>query len=480
MSPNSRPSVGIVGGGLAGLSAAAWLAEKGYRVELFEAKRRLGGRAGSFVDPVTQGLVDNCQHVSMGCCSAFASFCRRTGIAEFFQRFDRLHFIDSAGQQFDFSGTQWLPAPLHLAPAFLRLGFLTMRERWQVALGLAQLKLLAPTVDSPHLPNIRDWLLRHHQTPELIEKFWGVVLVSALGETLERASVPVARKVFVDGFMNSRDGYCIFVPTIPLGRLYDQIATALRDRGVALHLETPVAEVLVSEQRQVRGLRLGDGSERPFDFVIVAVPWLRFASLLSREAAQLAGLQLDGISSIESSPITSVHLWFDRPLTPLPHAVIVNSDPATKPPLAATSKLAEMASETGPRGLISQWMFNRGEQRISGEDGPMWHYYQVVISASRALASFSRDEISQRVIAELCQLWPAGRGANVGHVRVITEHDAVFSVRPGLDRQRPPAETRLTNLMLAGDWTQTGWPATMESAVRSGEHAALSVFRTRR
>lgn len=443
-------SVAIIGGGLAGLAAAAALCEQGLRVELFEARRKLGGRAGSYCDTVTGETVDHCQHVGMGCCTAFLDFCKRTGIANLFQRHKTLHFFGPDGGRYDLAATPLLPAPLHLGPALLRQGYLTWRERLAIARTLLQLRTAPPT-DDPGLPTIGAWLRQHGQTEQAIRRFWSVVLVSALGESIDRASLPAARKVFVDGFMSTRDGYHVLVPTVPLGTLYDRVADWLTARGVRIHLGSDVDRIVDDKAHQcANGLQFADGSERSFEFVIAAVPWRRVRSLFPDSLAA-AIPELRTIDQIESSPITSLHLWFDCPITSLPHAVLVDR--------------------------VAQWLFARGEQPTVGDQSLVGHYYQVVISASRDLRSQPRETVRDAVLEELRALWPAARNAKLVHWRMITENDAVFSVRPGFDALRPTQQTPIPNVMLAGDWTCTGWPATMESAVRSGNLAAEAVVR---
>ena len=448
--------IAIVGGGLAGLAAAAALCGRGFEIELFEARRQLGGRASSFRDPASGQLVDHCQHVSMGCCTNLTDFCRRTGIADAFRRDRQLHFFGPDGRQYAFAATRWLPAPLHLGPAFLRLGYLSLGERIGVARALVKLAR-AKLDDDVRQPTIGQWLREQGQSPAAIERFWAVVLVSALGEEIDRASLAAARKVFVDGFMSSREAYEVEAPQIALGELYGRrLETWLDERGVKLWLGAPVERVLVErtladgEQLRAGGLVLAGGVDRPFDAVIAAVPWRRVREIFDDPA--LAALpELAGVGEIESAPITGVHLWFDRPITPLPHAVLV--------------------------GKLSQWVFNRGERR--GENGsPAGHYYQVVISASRELAGRDRDETIGQIVGELGAIWPAARSAKLLQSRMVTEQTAVFSVRPGIERLRPPQRTSIAALTLAGDWTRTGWPATMEGAVRSGYLAAEAILQS--
>lgn len=459
---SSRRRIAIVGGGLAGLACAAALSGRGHRIELFEARRSLGGRAASFQDPATGELIDHCQHVSMGCCTNLADFCRRTGIADCFRRDRVLHFFGPDGRRNDFAAASWLPAPLHLGPAFMRLSYLTLRERFAAATGLWRLARVAPSAANAS-QTIADWLQRDGQSPRLIERFWSVVLVSALSESLDRITVEAARQVFVDGFMANRRSYEIEVPQVPLGVLYGERMLAwLAAQSVIMRLGSPVRKIVVGgrwsvvgEEQQATATERSplvvhaDGAAQEFDFIICAVTWRRLAELLDQE---LKGAipELDEIDRIESAPITGVHLWFDREVTDLPHAVLV--------------------------GRLSQWVFRRTMQPDQG------HYYQVVISASRQLAGRDREGIIAEVCEDLRVIWPAAREARLLHARVVTDQEAVFSVRPGIESCRPSQQTPIGNLALAGDWTATGWPSTMEGAVRSGylaAEAALAAFGTR-
>jgi squalene-associated FAD-dependent desaturase len=436
------PRVAIVGGGLAGMAAAAALVEGGLQVELFEARRMLGGRATSFRDPVSGELVDHCQHVSMGCCTNLANFCQRTGIDKLFRREPTLHFIGPDGRRCDFRATPWLPAPLHLGPALWRLTYFSAWERLSLARTLARLARLR----QPGEKTVGAWLTEQKQSERLIELFWSPVLVSALGECLERASLRYARQVFVTGFMAARQAYELLIPTVPLGQLYgEHLKRWFEHQGVVLHTSAQVSSVM-GDARGASGVRLADGQTRRFDFVIVATTWRRAAELLPA-AMQAAWPQVHRWKEIDGAPITGVHLWFDRRITTLEHAVLV--------------------------GRLSQWLFYRGQVL---REGVAAHYYQVVISASRSLAGRAHDEIVAEVGRELQAIWPVATEATLLAARVVTEPAAVFSVTPASEALRPGQRTAVPNLFLAGDWTATGWPATMEGAVRSGNLAAQAVL----
>lgn len=437
--------VAIIGGGLAGLAAAVALAGRGLQIDLFEAKRRLGGRAGSYLDRETGLPIDHCQHVAMGCCTNFLDFCRRTGIAELFERHRQLHFFGPDGRRSDFRPSRWLPAPLHLMPALLGLKYLNWSDKVAIARSMWRLRRRSSDSRLPAPdPVVLDWLREQRQPARAIEYFWQVVLVSALGESLDRSSLSAARKVFLDGFLAHRAAADVLVPKVSLSELYDRrVAAWLRERGVEIHCETPVEFVKRATTEHWSVVRSSPSATEhiPYSAAIVAVPW-RFAARLFAPDLLAHLPQVAAAADFDSAPITSVHVWFDRPITDLPHAVLI--------------------------GRLSQWIFPRaGGEGLGGK----W-YYQIVISASHDLAGRDRESVKEEVLADLQAAFPAARGARLIRWQVITERDAVFSVRPGLDERRPPQQTSLPGLLLAGDWTRTGWPATMEGAVRSGYLAA--------
>lgn len=436
----------IVGGGLAGLAAAAALVERGVSVRLLESRSCLGGRARSFRDAATGYRVDNCQHVTMGCCTNLAYFCRRVGIEDRFRRERTLHFVSPQGKVSRFSAVP-LATPGHLLPAFCRLAHLSQQDRRQIARGLWSLT----HSDVSHEANqsFEAWLRQNGQTDTTIDRFWGVVLVSALSETLDRISIAHARKVLADAFLANSKGWELWIPKVPLDDLYgDHLLRWLQRQGGAVSLKTPVRRVVIDGDRATC-LELRNGRRLEADQFVLAVPHRAVNGLLPESL--LASPQLCGIRRLQSAPIAAVHLWFDRPITSLPHAVLV--------------------------GRQSQWFFNGSAiGRFCPEvAGPLF-YCQVVISAARTVYEQKHKATITLVLNELAQVWPRLRQAQLVHSRVIIERDAVFSPTPEADRCRPVQQTPIANLQLAGDWTQTGWPSTMEGAVRSGYLAAENVL----
>lgn len=456
----------VIGGGLAGLAACVALAQTGVTVTLLESRPRLGGRASSFEDLTTGELIDNCQHVAMGCCTNFRHFCRVTGIEASFRRERELFFVapptlttNTPPDVCRFSAIP-LPAPLHLTAAFLRLNYLTLREKFALARGLKALARQRP--ETAQRMNFAEWLAEHRQPANVVERFWWVVLVSALSESLDRVSVAAARKVFVDGFLANRHGWEVWLPTLPLDELYSgQLTEWLTSHRVEVRLKSGV-ERLVLENDHVVAVDLRNGECLSAKQFVAAVPHQRLCSLLPGAWHNQPPFNL--INQLESAPIASVHLWFDRPITELPHAVLV--------------------------GRLSQWMFNRSKVPspqfpAPSENGTTRNsqletrnYYQVVISNAREAAERSQEQVIAEVVAELKGIWPEANAAKLLHSRMIVEHTAVFSPRPGSEDLRPAQQSPIANLQLAGDWTQTGWPATMEGAVRSGFLAAENIARS--
>lgn len=434
----------IVGGGLAGIAAAAALAAHQVPVLLLEARAQLGGRATSYTDRETGETIDNCQHVSMGCCTNLQTLCRMLGLEDAFRREQTLYFVSPLGLITPFSATRW-PAPFHLFSAFLALPYLDWNDKYLFARGVQALAQAKPA----QLQGVcfADWLREHSQTERLIRQVWEVVLVSALSETLDRIDAAAARKVFVDGFLSHSRAWEVEIPVVDLEELYSRrTRQALQQQGVEVRPGTRISAVKPFSAGNLL-LHLPDGSTMSAADVIVAVPQHQLGSLIS-DIPELSTLTAQA-EQMESAPITSVHLWYDQVLTTVPHAVLVNR--------------------------LSQWLFNRGMREIHQQNA---QYLQVVISASRELAGESQEEIIRKIDAELRAIWPENQ-PRLLHARMITERRAVFAVTPGIDALRPEQQTALPGLQVAGDWTRTGWPATMEGAVISGFKAAENVLARR-
>jgi len=457
---DSRKTVAIVGGGLAGLAAGCALSDAGFEVTVYERRPYLGGRASSYEHPGTGEVVDNCQHVLLGCCTSLIDLYRRIGVEDRIRWYDRLTFLEPGGRASEIA-MSGLPAPMHTAPSFLRARMLSLRDKLAIARAMLALMPALPPDDGR---SFLEWLKQHGQTERAIERFWKVILVSALNEDLDRVSVPNAALVFRESFLKSPQAGRMGVPTVPLTELYGRAGDYICARGGHVELRATI-EALVPHPRAAS---FGTGVGQPHnrfdtavklcvrdssgtrevlpDFTIVAVPFDAVLRLLpdTSNARPLREL----LGRFETSPITGVHLWFDREITDLEHAVLLDR--------------------------TIQWMFHKSKiQDRSRLD--LGSYVELVISASKSLLNKSRSEIIDLALRELADYFPAVRESKLLKSTVIKEVHATFAPLPGSDSYRPSSETPWPQLFLAGDWTATGWPATMESAVRSGYLAAQAL-----
>ncbi len=427
-------SVAVIGGGLAGLSAACALADAGYRLTLFERRPYLGGRASSYEHPGTGEVVDNCQHVLLGCCTNLIAFYRRLGVEDKIQWFDRLNFIEPGGAVSVLSPT-WLPAPFHNTPSFMRAHFLDLGDKDAIARALLPLIHGLP-IDTEE--NFLTWLERHWQTPRAIERFWKPVLVSALNEDLDRMSVHYAAQVFRESFLKSPQAGRMGVPRVPLTELYAAAGDYIRRRGGEVRLRAAVEAIAMNNDHV--GVR-GTGAALLFDAVISAVPFDAVAKMLPSDSSSQPLRAM--LAQFEHSPITGIHLWFDREITGLPHAVLLDR--------------------------TIQWMFHKSQLQDRKGEGS---YVELVVSSSKSLVEKGRQEIIDLALQELEEFLPAVAEARLLKATVIKEVHATYSAQPLSDLYRPANTTPWPRVFLAGDWTASGWPATMEGAVRSGLLAA--------
>ena len=447
LSTPSQPTVAVAGGGLAGLAAACALSDKGFRVTLFEKRPFLGGRASSWEQPGTGEVVDNCQHVLFRLCTNLMEFYHRIGVANQIRWYDQMTFIEPGGRTSVMKSSP-LPAPLHTAPSFLRFSFLNAADKLCIARALVPLTL---TEQRDTGQSFQHWLQEQGQTKQAVERFWRPILVSALSEELELISISAAAQVVRES-MKSPAARQMGVPTVPLTNLYNAAGDYIRARGGVLHFRRPV-ETFAADSSQVRVRpkrredNREDNPEELFDYLILALPFDNLDRTLP-EAPESAPIR-EKLSHFETAPITGIHLWFDRQISDLDHAVLLDR--------------------------TIQWMFHKSRlQPIRAQAGASaaGSYIELVVSSSKTLIDKSRAEVVDLALSEVREFFPAARSANLVKSTVIKELHATYSPRPGIDAHRPTAATGWPRVFLAGDWTATGWPATMEGAVRSGYLAA--------
>jgi squalene-associated FAD-dependent desaturase len=459
----TKPTVAVAGGGLAGLAAACALASTGFRVTVFERRPYLGGRASSYEHPGTGEIVDNCQHVLFRVCTNLVEFYQRIGADQHIRWYDEMTFIEPGGRASVMHASP-LPAPLHTMPSFLRFPFLDATDKLAIARAMVPLTLTAQP-DTGR--SFAEWLKRHGQTQRAIDRFWKPILISALSEELDLISIPYAAQVVRES-MKTPAARHMGVPTIPLTDLYNAAGDYICARGGELQFRSPVS-TFQPESSQVR-LQLGE-REQIFDYLVLALPFDGLDRVLP-EAPESVPLR-EMLSHFESAPITGIHLWFDRQISDLDHAVLLDR---TIQWMFHKSRLQPMRLETsgGPEDKNNS---AREAQKNSRGTDPAGSYVELVVSASKSLIDKSRSEIVDLALCELREFFPAARDAHLIKSTVIKEIHATYSPRPGIDAYRPPQTTAWPGVFLAGDWTNTGWPATMEGAVRSGYFAAEALTR---
>lgn len=429
----SDHSVAIIGGGLAGLAAAVALGSAEQNVTVFEARPFLGGRATSY--PLNSAdenspTIDNCQHVLLRCCTNLIDFYNRLEVRDRIQFHREFYWIEPGGRT-SVMRRGALPAPLHFTGSFAKLKFLNLSGKMAVASALLAVRYEYGKRTDLDRMTMLDWLREKNQPAQVIERFWRQVLVSAINEDLDRMAASHGLQVFYFGFLARADSYEMGVPAVPLTELYSDKAWS-RHPHVKIEHRANIQQVRI-ENGRVIGI-IVNGECVTADTYVLAVPFERMAALAPE-------LQVD-LSGFSHSPITGIHLWFDREITNLPHATLLDR--------------------------TIQWMFNKDRGR----------HIQLVVSASRTLTEMPRADVIEMALRELKEFFPKARDAKLERAHVVKEVRATFSAAPGLEQQRPPSATNLPNLFLAGDWTRSGWPATMEGAVRSGYLAAEAVMKS--
>lgn len=429
----------VVGGGLAGMAAAVALAEAGAAVTLIEWRPYVGGRAYSYEHPALEETIDS-QHVLLGCCTNLLDLCGKAGIAEGVRWYDELVFLEPSGRR-SWLKASGLPAPMHQTLSFLGAGMLGVKDKVGIARGLMEFLRGYPGDDAE---SFASWLKRTGQTERAVRHFWEPVVVGALNDSFERTSVKYAGKVFHESFMKSAEGGRLGIPTRPMSEFFAPVAGLAERKGVEMRSRCRVESI--SQEAEGRwSVRLGDGFAMVADAVVLATDWRQAGKLM----ATLPGGSVEAAMPAEEqgmvpAPITTVHLWYEREVTKLDHAVLLDTR--------------------------IQWMFQKSKiRRWAPERGS---YVELVISASHAELGMGREAILQAAIREFEGFFPAAKEARLVKSGVLKEARATFSVAPGMDRFRPGQRTQWPGLYLAGDWTRTEWPSTMEGAVRSGRLAA--------
>jgi squalene-associated FAD-dependent desaturase len=437
----------IIGGGFAGLAAGVALAEAGKRVCLLEQKPHLGGRARSFRDPTTGSVVDNGQHLFMGCYHATIHFLKTLGTLGrlHFQTRLAVPFLDRDGGLSRLNCPD-LPSPWHLLLGVLGSRSFSFKQKMEVLRFGKDLHAAgqhsAPTASE----SVTAWLSRRGQSETLQRNFWDLLCIAAMNEDPRIASAQLFERVLRLALFSSPADSRLGIARVGLSECYTAAAAAfIEARGGCVQTGRSVKRLLIAEG-VCRGVDLGAGETLEGVPVISAVPWHQLAVLLPSEMLRTEPF-FTATLSLRPAPIISINLWFDAPITDLEFV--------------------------GLRGTTIQWLFDKS--RILGTND---HYVSLVLSGAHEHVSRSKEELLAIAVRELGEMLPAIRKARLLHSLVIKERFATFSPSPDAEQLRPPARTPIQGLFLAGDWTATGLPATIEGAVQSGYTAARELLRT--
>ena len=452
-SMSQKRHVVVLGGGISGMAAACELLDHGCAVTLIERRPYLGGRAFSFTDPATGSVVDNGQHVFLGCCLEYIRFLTKLGTLHktYFQTSPHLRVLGAKGKLGHLRA--WpLPAPFHMLPSFLTYPHLSWWDKLLALYGLAHISLTdrrRPSLDSI---SFYQWLKSHHQTERAIERFWDLIALPVLNDRAQDASAAMGVMAFQEGLLKGRHGANVGYARVGLSQLMGEAAAQyIRDRAGTLMLGRPMTRILTTEE-VVSGIEMANQDIVRGDAYLSALPYDVLARTLPK--AVLEQGSLGGITALSSSPIVNVHIWYDRPVMEGDFLAVLDS------PL--------------------QWVFNKSlillEEGGDCQEGPpRGQYVSLSVSGAWEYIRQPKRELEMHFLTAMAQAFPAAADARVEKVIIVKQEQATFRCLPGVATLRPGVDTPLDNLFLAGEWTDTGWPSTMEGAVRSGLRAAHAV-----
>ena len=455
---NGEAPIAVVGGGLAGLTAALDLVDAGKRVALFERRPFVGGKAYSFQDPNHDVLLDNGQHITMRCCTAFQALLERLGCEGVvrYQRGLEVAVIDpeSSGRRVSVLsasrpdlllriGLNVLPAPLHLAPSLAGYEHLTMSEKARLGLAFEPIRRMNESQRrSLDRASFAEWLRSHHQSERVIDRFWDLIILPTCNDRSADVSAAQAIYVFQEGFSRDPSAADIGNFVRGLGAVAEAALTRLRESGAQIQLRSSVTGV-VTEEAAVTGIRYGRGETLDVSGVVLALPPKRAQRLIPTGWRRREPFwRLD---QHEVSPIVNVHMQWDRAVMRRDFVAVLDDD--------------------------AQFIFNRSKLHGWADS----HWISVSLSGAHEFAALPQSEVLERVERAVRRALRRTAGASVLATRVIKESEATFRPKPGMGPHRLRPRTSIHRLVLAGAWTDTGWPATMESAVRSGHAAAAAL-----
>ncbi len=439
------PPILIIGGGFAGLAAAVDLAEQGNRVLLLERRGFLGGRAYSFTDKVTGDTIDNGQHLLMGCYHHTLRFLKKIGASHKvkFQSNPRVDFLSEAEGHASFACPA-LPAPLHLLAGLSRLKTIGWRDRLSALRVGWALKMMNGNRARLADITVRQWLNELGQSERMQKRFWDLIALATLNEAPELASADMFARVLEQAFMHAKQDSTMVISRVGLSDLYTNDAVKfIAARGGEVRLNAGVKTIDFADNRVV-GVTLTNGERIAATTIISAVPYFMLKDML---APELLAAHFPTVAEFNSAPIVSINLWYDEPVTELEFVSLLDS------PI--------------------EWVFNKNA--IAGDTTQRRQHLALVISGAHQAASQPKEDLIEMATAEIKRFFPKARQQSFAHAYVIKEQHATISHTIGTARKRPTQRTPFTNFFLAGDWTATDLPATIESAVFSGQECARLV-----
>lgn len=429
----------IAGGGLAGISAALKLASNKIKVILIEKRDRLGGRAASITHNNFKQEIDNAQHVLLGCCKELIEFYDNLGVIDKIRFYDKYLFMDKSKKISTLSISNF-PSPLHLLPSFLKLHFLSLNDKLAIIRSLMKI-LCTNNANVLSKKTMGEWLQIERQPQIAIDRFWRYLIVSVMNEEPNRVNCKHAFLFFKEAFLKSKKSSSLGIATVPLSHLYNSVEKKIKNAGGDIFLNNTIERIEFSNNKII-SVYLNNNQRIDPDILISALPMNSLAKLIPSI--------LPPRCVPEHVPILGIHLWFDKPFFPYEFIALTDS------PI--------------------HWIFNK---RLNyNEDNTSIEYLHILVSAAREWHKLPSKTIIEMALKELQYYFPESSNSRLINAITTKEGNATFPPTPVFEMMRPEPKTAISNLFLAGDWINTGWPSTMESAVRSGNMAAKKVLET--
>ena len=454
-----KTEVIIIGGGIAGVSAAVRLLDNGYRVNIIEARSILGGRSFSFKEKETGIELDNGQHVITKACSMYLDLAERLGILNGWKLQDDFHLrVYDKFNKMSTLQSSWLPAPFHLAASFFKYGHLNFKEK--IAICAALYKAKRTNRDNHEFEGLLfvEWLSRNKQTPRAIEFFWNLIVMPILNDRVHHVSTRMALMAIQEGLLKSKHNADIGYPVTNLSPMMAKsVSGYFANQDSCLTFSTTVTGLKIRDG-EIKSVELKNGIELDAQIVISAIPADSLLKILPRTSLSISYFKR--LEGLQTSPIVNIHFWYDRKIMNSEFCVFVDNE--------------------------LQWVFNKNDNdpELSSDlnkvginrSNNIVQHICISLSAAWEYIDQSKEDLIRKFMKEILLSFPVARQAHVIKAFVVKQRNATFRCLPGSGDIRPAGQTPYDNLFLAGDWTDTGWPSTMESAVRSGYNAAQAII----